>query len=62
MKRLGTAIVLLASAHVAHGEWASLTGQQAPALEVKQWFNQADGSSLSDFLGKAVLIEYWATW
>lgn len=60
MKRIGTAIVLLAAATGA--EWKSLSGQQAPDLEISQWFNQADGSSLADFRGKAVLLEYWATW
>jgi hypothetical protein len=38
------------------------TGEEAPNVEVTTWFNQADGSSLADFRGKAVLLEYWATW
>jgi len=62
MKRLGTAAVLLVAAQVAHGDWKSLMGEEAPDLPVTQWFNQAEGSSLSDFRGKAVLLEYWATW
>jgi hypothetical protein len=62
MKRVGTVVVLLAAAHVAHGDWKGLAGQEAPEIAVTQWFNQAEGSSLADFRGKAVLLEYWATW
>jgi len=62
MKRLGTVALLLATAHVAHGDWKSLTGEEAPDISVGQWFNQAEGGSISDFRGKAVLLEYWATW
>ena len=60
MKRIGTALLLVAAATGA--EWKSLTGEQAPNVEIGQWFNQADGSALADFRGKAVLLEYWATW
>jgi hypothetical protein len=60
MKRLGVSVLLVAAA--TSGDWKSLNGQEAPSFEVTQWFNQAEGSSLADFLGKAVLLEYWATW
>ena len=62
MKRLGTAIVLLAAAQAARAEWKDLAGEKAPDFEVKQWFNKAEGSSLADFRGKAILLEFWATW
>jgi hypothetical protein len=62
MKRLGTAIILLAAAQVAQADWANLTGQKAPDFEVKEWFNKASGKSLADFRGKAILLEFWATW
>jgi len=62
MKRLGTAIVLLAAAQAAHAEWKDLAGEKAPDFEVTQWFNKAEGSSLGDFRGKAILLEFWATW
>ncbi len=60
MNRIGTAMLLVAAA--AGADWKSLTGEEAPNVEVTQWFNQAEGSSLADFRGKAVLLEYWATW
>lgn len=60
MKRTGFALLLVAAATGA--EWKNLTGEEAPNVEVTQWFNQADGNSLADFRGKAVLLEYWATW
>jgi hypothetical protein len=62
MKRLGTAIVLLAAAQGARADWNNLTGKEAPTFEVKQWFNQAEGSAVADFRGKAILLEFWATW
>lgn len=60
MRRLGTAILLVAAATSA--DWKNLTGAEAPSFEITQWFNQADGSSIADFRGKAILLEYWATW
>ena len=60
MKRIGTAFLLVAAATGA--DWKSLTNQEAPNVEATEWFNQAEGSSLVDFRGKAVLLEYWATW
>ena len=62
MKRLGTAMVLLAAAQAARAEWINFTGGKAPDFPVKQWFNKAEGKSLTDFRGKAVLLEFWATW
>lgn len=62
MKRLGTAIVLLAAAGSARAEWKSLVGEKAPDFEVTQWFNKAEGGSLGDFKGRAILLEFWATW
>ena len=42
--------------------WTRLQGDDAPNLEIKTWFNKAEGSSVEDFRGKAVLLEFWATW
>lgn len=60
MKRIGVALALLATAGSA--EWINLTGSKAPDFPVKEWFNKAEGKSLADFRGKAVLLEFWATW
>lgn len=62
MKRISTALVLLAAAQAARADWAQLLGSKAPDFQVKEWFNKAEGKSLSDFRGKAVLLEFWATW
>jgi hypothetical protein len=61
MKRISTAILLLSAASSA-AEWKNLTGQEAPDFAVTQWFNRSDGSSVADFRGKAILLEFWATW
>jgi len=53
-------LALLASAGSA--EWIDFTGSKAPDFGVKEWFNKAGGKVLSDFRGKAVLLEFWATW
>jgi len=62
MKRIGIACLLLLATPAARAEWSDLTGQEAPSFEVTKWFNQADGLTLGDFRGKAVLVEFWATW
>jgi len=62
MKRLGIALGLLLAAGAARAEWEDLVGKEAPSFEVKQWFNKAEGSAISDFRGKAILVEFWATW
>jgi len=59
MKRIALALALLAS--VGSAEWLSLTGAKAPDFDVKEWFNKADGKTLSDFRGKAILLEFWGT-
>jgi hypothetical protein len=62
MKRLSTAVILLAAATTARAEWQSLDGQEAPSFEVDKWFNPAEGSTIDDLRGKAILLEFWATW
>jgi hypothetical protein len=59
MKRIAVTLALLATAGSA--EWISLTGSRAPDFDVKEWFNKAEGKSLADFRGKAVLLEFWGT-
>lgn len=60
MKRIAVTLALLASAGSA--EWTNFTGAKAPDFPVKEWFNKGAGKTLSDFRGKAVLLEFWATW
>lgn len=60
MNRIAVTLALLATAGSA--EWADLVGSKAPDFAVKEWFNKAEGKTLSDFRGKAVLLEFWATW
>lgn len=62
MKRLSTAAVLLAAATTVHAGWQHLNGQEAPSFEVEKWFNPTDGSTIEDLRGKAILLEFWATW
>lgn len=62
MKRISTAMVLLAAASTAWAGWENLDGQEAPNFEVEKWFNPAEGSSIADLRGKAILLEFWATW
>ena len=39
----------------------NLLGKPAPELAIKEWLN-TDPLTLSDLKGKAVLLEFWATW
>lgn len=61
MVRLALPLALLASLPVA-ADWARLDGKDAPPLQIKQWFNPSDALAFGDFRGKAVLVEFWATW
>ena len=38
-----------------------LDGQEAPNFDVEKWFNPAEGSTIEDLRGKAILLEFWAT-
>jgi len=60
MKRIAMTLALLAS--VGSADWVNYTGSKAPDFPVKEWFNKAEGKTLSDFRGQAVLLEFWATW
>jgi thiol-disulfide isomerase/thioredoxin len=40
----------------------ALEGRAAPPLAVTSWLNAPEGSTLEDFRGKVVLIEFWGTW
>lgn len=62
MKRFSTAVILLAAATTARAEWENLDGQDAPSFPVEKWFNPAEGSTIADLRGKAILLEFWATW
>jgi thiol-disulfide isomerase/thioredoxin len=43
-------------------ELNALEGQPSPPLAVTAWLNAAENSSLEDFRGKVVLVEFWGTW
>ncbi|MEE8104066.1 MAG: hypothetical protein V3T86_00875 [Planctomycetota bacterium] len=62
MKTFAIALTLTAAAATAQADWKRLTGDPAPNLEATHWFNKAEGSAVEDFRGKAVLVEFWATW
>jgi len=62
MRSRTIAIGLLAlGAAAARADWADLTGQPAPNFRVSKRLNPAEGETLLDFRGKAVLLEFWAT-
>ncbi len=65
MKRIGfaaTLAVVLSLTSAGSAEWKSLVGRDAANFKVSQWFNPSEGSTVSDFRGKAILLEFWATW
>jgi len=62
MKRLSTAVILIAVATTARAGWQQLDGREAPSFEVEKWFNPAEGSTIDDLRGKTILLEFWATW
>jgi len=37
-------------------------GKKPPELQVKEWLNTEEGYRLSELRGKAVLLDFWATW
>ena len=38
-------------------------GSDAPAIEASAWFNhEGPAPSLENLKGKAILLEFWATW
>ncbi|MCI0342018.1 MAG: hypothetical protein L0216_12880 [Planctomycetales bacterium] len=39
-----------------------LKGETAPEIKVKSWIGTPPGASLKDLRGKAVLLEFFATW
>jgi peroxiredoxin len=40
----------------------ALEGKAAPPLTVTGWLNEKEHSTLDDFRGKVVLVEFWGTW
>ncbi len=58
-------LAVLMTACLNNSDSASVgTGKQAPELEAATSFNTSDGGSfkLSDFKGKIVAVDFWATW
>lgn len=58
---LGAASTLAASASAAPDLPAA--GSPAPKIEAATWYNHIGSSpSLESLAGKAILLEFWATW
>lgn len=41
---------------------ADLTGEAAPEINPKEWIGKAPGQTLKSLRGKAVILEFFATW
>ena len=54
-----TAAVALALAVPAS---ADLKGEAAPEINPKEWIGKAPGQTLKSLRGKAILLEFFATW
>ncbi len=55
-------VVLAALAAPAFAGDKQLKGETAPEIKVKEWIGTPPGASLKDLRGKAVLLEFFATW
>jgi len=56
MRKLGALAGLLVFLPVAR---ADLVGKEAPEISVKEWINGDGRTSLKDFRGEVVLLEFW---
>lgn len=57
-----TVLVFAAALALATAAPAQEVGDAAPDFRLETWFNGTGEKSLSDFDGKVVLVEIWATW
>ena len=58
MRRFTIALLAVAAFAVPAAAWNNLTGQPAPDIEAKEWFNVGrKAPSNKELLGKVVLIE-----
>lgn len=57
-----TAAFLLLAANLAQADFATLKGQKAPEIEVSQWLNRPERTTIAAHQGEVLLIEFWATW
>jgi len=60
MKRLVILLVVLAAAGTARADWAVLLGKSAPRLDVSEWANPGDATTLDEFRGRAVLVVHFS--
>lgn len=58
--RAAAAAVLLVAAARAVGD-ATLTGRPAPEIQAKEWIHGDGRTTLADFKGEVVLLEFWKT-
>ncbi|MDW7691014.1 redoxin domain-containing protein [Flammeovirgaceae bacterium SG7u.111] len=62
MKKLVTLLLVLTSLNL-FGQDSSLIGKKSPELDFAKMLNYSNVSAkLSDFSGKVVIIDFWATW
>lgn len=57
-----TLLVFAAALAIASAAPAQEVGSSAPDFSLETWFNGTGEKSLSEFAGKVVLVEIWATW
>lgn len=59
-RRIVSAALLVIVAAVARGD-TSLAGKPAPEIQAKDWIHGDGRTSLADFRGEVVLLEFWKT-
>lgn len=55
-------VLLLSLPAVLLAVGTNFVGQKPPELQVREWLNTKEGYRLSELRGKAVLLDFWATW
>ena len=57
-----TAAFLLLAANLASADFVTLEGKDAPEIEVSNWLNRPERTTVASHRGEVLLIEFWATW
>lgn len=57
-----TLLAFAAALAIASAAPAQEVGDLAPDFNLETWFNGTGEKSLSEFAGKVILVEIWATW